>query len=81
MEHIYFNRDEHVIISKNQTENFEELIGTINHQLEQNFGVRICYDKNDEYMDYDCTLNEDVFSGFAILNQKENEEADNERSN
>jgi len=77
-EHTYFNRDEHVIISKKQTENFEDLIGAINHQLEQNFGVRICYDKNDEYMSYDCTLNEDVFSGFAILNEKENEEANNE---
>ena len=70
-EHTYFNRDEHVIISKNQTENFEDLIGAINTELVDNFNVTICYDKNDEFMNYPKQKDENAFSGFALLNQSE----------
>jgi len=71
MKDTFFNHDEHLIISKKQVENFEDLIGTINAQLEDNFNVRICYDKNDEFMNYPKTKSEEAFSGFAILNQSE----------
>lgn len=40
------------------TEDFEHLIGALNEPLEKNFGIRICYDQD-----------ENTFSGFAILNQ------------
>ena len=77
MKDTFLNKNEHIIISKKQTENFEYLIGNINEVLEENFNIRIFYDQNDRFLDITKKKNEDCFSGFAILKTK-NEEQDNE---
>ena len=68
MEDTFLNKNEHIIISKEQTENFEYLIGNINEVLEENFNIRICYDENDEFMNFSRQKDEDSFSGLAIIN-------------
>tara|TARA_Y100000114_G_scaffold114184_1_gene108220 strand:+ start:1155 stop:1388 length:234 start_codon:yes stop_codon:yes gene_type:complete len=77
MKATFFNKNEHIIISKKQTENFEYLIGNINEVLEENFNIRIYYDQNDPFFDIKKKKNEDCFSGFAILKTK-SEEVNNE---
>tara|TARA_R100000697_G_scaffold83404_1_gene95422 strand:+ start:451 stop:639 length:189 start_codon:yes stop_codon:yes gene_type:complete len=62
MKDTFLNKNEHIIISKKQTENFN---------------IRICYDQNDTFLDITKKKNEDCFSGFAILKTK-SEEINNE---
>tara|TARA_E500000318_G_scaffold103501_1_gene108582 strand:+ start:6 stop:275 length:270 start_codon:yes stop_codon:yes gene_type:complete len=74
MHHTFFKDHVHINISKKYTESFEELIGDINYVLENDYGITLCYDKNDEHMDHSTKPNEDCFSGFAILYDKQLDE-------
>jgi hypothetical protein len=60
MKNVFFKDYVQITLPSNLTDDFEHLIGAFNEPLEENFGVRICYDQE-----------ENVFSGFALLNQGE----------
>jgi hypothetical protein len=60
MKNVFFKDHVQITLPSNLTDDFEHLIGAFNEPLEENFGVRICYDQE-----------ENVFSGFALLNQGE----------
>jgi len=63
MKNVFFKDYVQITLPSNLTDDFEHLIGAFNEPLEENFGVRICYDQE-----------ENVFSGFALLNQGEIDE-------
>ena len=65
------NELEEELFKTNIPKDFEDLIGAINTELVDNFNVTICYDKNDEFMNYPKQKDENAFSGFALLNQSE----------
>ena len=67
MHHTFLKDNVHMNLPKKYTESFEELIGDINDVLKNDYGITLCYDKNDEHMDHSTKPNEDCFSGFAIL--------------
>ena len=75
MHHTFLKDNVHINISKKYTESFEELIGDLNDVLKNVYGITLCYDKNDEHMDHSTKPNEDCFSGFAILYDKQEKES------
>ena len=75
MHHTFLKDNVHMNISKKYTESFEELIGDINDVLKNEYGITLCYDKNDEHMDHSTKPNEDCFSGFAFLYDKQEKES------
>jgi hypothetical protein len=58
MKNVFFKDYVKIALPSNLTDDFEHLIGALNEPLEENFGICICYDQD-----------ENGFSGFAITNQ------------
>ena len=77
MNNTFFKDHVHMNISKKYTESFEELIGDINDVLKNDYGITLCYDKNDKHIDHSTKPNEDCFSGFAILVEGGNDDTTN----
>ena len=75
MHNTFLKDNAHINILKKYTESFEELIGDLNDVLINIYGITLCYDKNDEHMDYSTKPNEDCFSGFAFLYDKHEKES------